>query len=195
MTHVSHTAFAAFVGLDWADATHAVYLQTAGSATCACFPLEPTPEASDAWGTTRRTRCNGQPVASCLALNPGPLVSTWRKDDFLVFCPLNPLPLARYREAFPPSWATAAPTDAALPLALRRTHRDTLQPLQPQSPTRRARAQLVAQRRRVVGDKVRRTNRLTSPLKHSCPHGLHWFQEKATAIFGDVLSRWPTLKA
>jgi hypothetical protein len=27
------------------------------------------------------------------------------------------------------------------------------------------------------------------------PHVLQWFQDKDTAIFGDCLSRWPTLKA
>src|SRR4030095_1962513 len=50
-------------------------------------------------------------------------------------------------------------------------------------------------RRRVVGDKVRLTNRLTSTLKNYFPHVLHWFQEKDTVIFCDFLNRWPTLKA
>src|SRR6266487_4656697 len=195
MTHVSHEAFAAFVGIDWADAKHDVCLQPAGSATCECFQLEHTPEAIDAWVTTLRTRFNGQPVAICLELNKGPIVSALRKYDFLVLFPLNPLTLARYREAFTPSRAKDDPTDAALQLELLLTHRDKLQPLQPQSPTMRALAQLVEHRRRVVGDKVRITNRLTSTLKNYFPHVLHWFQEKDTAIFCDFLSRWPTLKA
>src|ERR671923_2352088 len=195
MTPPSHTAFAAFVGLDWADAKHDVCLQTAGSATCECFQLEHTPEAIDAWVTTLRTRFNGQPVAICLELNKGPLVSALRKYDFLVLFPINPLMLARYREAFTPSRAKDDPTDAELQLELLLTHRDTLQPLWPQSPTMRALAQLVEHRRRVVGDKVRITNRLTSTLKNYFPHVLHWFQEKDTTIFCDFLSRWPTLKA
>jgi len=56
-------------------------------------------------------------------------------------------------------------------------------------------AQLVEHRRRLVGDKVRLTNRLTSALKNPFPHVLQWFQDKDTVIFGDFLSRWPTLKA
>ena len=56
-------------------------------------------------------------------------------------------------------------------------------------------AQLVEHRRRLVGDKVRMTNRLTSALKNSFPHVLQWFQDKETAIFCDFLSRWPTLQA
>jgi hypothetical protein len=56
-------------------------------------------------------------------------------------------------------------------------------------------APLVEHRRRLVGDKVRLTNRLTSALKNYFPHVLQWFDEKDTAIFCDFLNRWPTLKA
>ena len=131
MTHGSHEAFAAFVGIDWADATHDVCLQAAGSAKREGRILEHTPEAIDAWVSTLRTRFNGQPMAVCLELNKGPLVSALRTYDFLVLFPLNPLTLARYREAFTPSRATDDPTDAALQLDLLLTHRDKLQPLQP----------------------------------------------------------------
>ena len=54
------------------------------------FQLEHTPEAIDAWVTTLRTRFNGQPVAICLELNKGPLVSALRKYDFLVLFPSIP---------------------------------------------------------------------------------------------------------
>lgn len=195
MTQVSHEAFAAFVGIDWADAKHDVCLQAAGSAKRESFMLEHTPETIDAWVSMLRTRFNGQPIAICLELNKGPLVSALRTYDFLVLFPINPLTLARYREAFTPSRAKDDPTDAALQLELLLTHRDKLQPLQPQSPAMRALAQLVEHRRRVVGDKVRLTNRLTSTLKNYFPHVLQWFQDTDTLIFCDFLSRWPTLKA
>jgi Transposase/Transposase IS116/IS110/IS902 family len=195
MTQTSQDTFAACVGIDWADANHDICLQAAGTAKRESFQLDHTPEAIDAWGTTLRTRCSGQPVAVCLALTKGPLVSALRTYDFLSLFPLKPLTLARYREAFTPSRATDDPTDAALQLALLLTHRDQLQPLQPQSPTLRPLDQLVEHRRRVVGDKVRITHRLTSTLKNSFPHVLQWFQDKDTPIFCDFLSRWPTLKA
>ena len=195
MTPPSHDTFAAFIGIDWADAKHDGCLQVAGTIKRECFQLEHTPEAIDAWVTTLRTRFNGQPIAICLELDKGPLVSALRKYDFLVLFPINPLTLARYREAFTPSRAKDDPTDAELQLDLLLTHRDKLHPLTPQSPTMRTLAQLVEHRRRVVGDKVRITNRLTSTLKNYFPHVLHWFQDKDTPIFCDFLSRWPTLKA
>src|SRR5499433_2259025 len=195
MTQTLPDTFAAFVGIDWADAKHDICLQVTGTAKRECFQLEHTPEAIDAWVTTLRTRFSGQPIAICLELTKGPLVSALRKYDFLVLFPINPLTLARYREAFTPSRAKDDPTDAELQLELLLTHRDKLQPLEPQSPTMRALEQLVEHRRRVVGDKVRITNRLTSTLKNYFPQVLQWFQDKDTPIFCDFLSRWPTLKA
>ena len=60
MTPNSHDVFAAFVGIDWADAKHDGCLQAAGSATRECFQLEHTPEAIDAWVSMLRTRFNGR---------------------------------------------------------------------------------------------------------------------------------------
>src|SRR5262245_5608476 len=195
MTQSAPDTFAAFVGIDWADAKHDVCLQAAGSTKRECFQLEHTPEAIDAWVTTLRTRFHGHPVAVCLELNKGPLVFALRTYDFLILFPLNPLTLARYREAFTPSRANADPTDAARQLALRLTPRDKLQPLHPQRPAMRALEQLVAQRRRVVGDNVRITNRLTSTLKNSCPQVLQGFPDNDTPICCDFLRRWPTRNA
>src|SRR5262245_63238880 len=59
-------AFAAFVGLDWADAKHAICLQAAGTERREFLVLEHRPEAIDAWVQILRTRFNGQPVAVCL---------------------------------------------------------------------------------------------------------------------------------
>jgi transposase len=188
-------AFAAFVGLDWADAKHDICLQAAGPERREFRVLEHRPEAIDAWGQTWRTRFNGQPVAVCLELNKGPIVSALRTYDVPVLFPVNPLTLAKYREAFTPSRAKDDPTDAELQVELLLKHRDKLTPLSPQSPTMRALAQLVEHRRRLVGDNVRLTNRLTSALKNYFPHVLQWFQEKDTGIFCDFLSHWPTLKA
>src|SRR5215468_5714594 len=143
MTQTSHSTFAAFIGIDWADAKHDICLQAAGTAKRECSILDHQPEALDEWVRTLRTRFKGQPIAICLELKKGPLVSALRQHDFLVLFPVNPLTLARYREAFTPSQAKDDPPDAELQLALLLKHRDKLKPLQPQSPTMRALEQLV----------------------------------------------------
>jgi Transposase len=195
MTQPSHDTLAAFLGIAWADATHEGCLQAAGTAKRACVQLAHTPEAIAAWVTPRRPRCNRHPGAVCLALDTGPLVSALRTDDFLVLFPLNPLTLARYRDACTPSPATDAPPDAARQLDLLRPHRATLHPLTPQSPTMRALAPRVAHRRRGVGDTVRMTHRLTRTLQNDSPHMLHGFPDQDTLICCDFLRRWPPLQA
>jgi hypothetical protein len=131
------------------------------------------------------------PWPSAANSTQGLCFSAWRTDDLLVLLPSNPLPLARSRAACPPSRATDDPTAAALPRDRFRTQRDTLQPLQPQSPTRRALDPLVAPRRRVVGEQGRRPHRLPSTLKNSCPQVRHWLQDKDPRLFCDGLGRWP----
>jgi hypothetical protein len=131
MKQRSHEAFAAFVGLDWADAKHDICVQAAGTARREFGRLEHSPEAIDVRVQTLRTRGNGQPIAVCLALKEGPIVSALRPYDFLGLLPVTPLTLARDREVFTPSRAKDDSTDAALQVALLLKHRDQLPPLTP----------------------------------------------------------------
>ena len=95
MTRLPTDEFAAFVGIDWADATHHVCLQAAGSQKREFSVLGHQPDAIDEWVSTLRTRFKAQPIAICLELNKGPIVSALRKYDCLVLFPVNPLTLAR----------------------------------------------------------------------------------------------------
>ncbi len=195
MTRLPTQAFVAFVGLDWADTSHAVCLQVAGSDMRESRVWAHTPEAIGAWACMLRHRVGGRPIAVCLELTQGPLVSALSAHDFLVLFPVNAQTVATYRQAFTPSRAKDAPSAAELPLDLLLNHRDKLQALTPQRVTMRALAQLVADRRRLVGDKVRLTHRLTSALTNYCPQVLAWFSDQDTTIFCDFLTPWPPLKA
>ncbi|HEX2275695.1 MAG TPA: transposase, partial [Candidatus Tectomicrobia bacterium] len=155
MTRLPTQEFVAFVGIDWADTSHAVCLQVAGSDTRESSVLAHTPEAIGAWACMLRHRFGGRPIAVCLELTKGPLVSALSPHDFLVLFPVNALTVAKYREAFTPSRAKDDPSEAELQLELLLKHRDKLQVLTPQSATMRALEQLVEDRRRLVGDKVR----------------------------------------
>ncbi len=187
--------FAAFVGLDWADAKHDICLQAADTDKPEACVLQHKPEAIEAWVSALRQRFQGQPIAIALELDKGPIVAALQSYDCLVLFPINPLTLARYREAFATSRAKDDPSDAQLQLELLLKHRDKLSRLQPQSAELRALSQLVEDRRTLVNDKVRLLNRLNSALKNYYPQPLEWFSEKDTALFCDFLERWPTLKA
>ena len=52
---------------------------------------------------------------------------------------------------------------------------------------------LVEQRRRLVNDRVRITNRLRNTLKQYYTQALEWFDRIDTLLFCDFIERWPTL--
>jgi transposase len=186
--------FAAFIGIDWADAKHDLCLQTTDSEEREFVVLPHRADAIEAWACSLRQRFAGRPVALCLEIAKGPLVYALQKYDFLVLFPVHPATLAKYRQAFTPSRAKADPTDAELALELLLRYRAKLKALRPQSASMRALLRLVEQRRRLVADKNRISNRLTDALKQYFPDVLDWFEDKGTLLFCDFLSRWPTLK-
>ena len=144
------------------------------------------------WARAMHQRFGG-PIAVAPELAKGPLVYALQKYDFFVLFPINPSTLAKYREAFKPSRAKDDPTDAQLALELLLCHPDRFKPLKPQSVGMRKLLYLVEQRRRLVNDRTRLTNRLCSALKQYFPQALEWFEQRDTIMFCDFLTRWPTL--
>jgi len=186
--------FAAFAGIDWSDTKHDICLQVANSEEREWTIVAHRPAAIDTWASALRQRFGGRPVAVCLELAKGPLVYALQKYDFLVLFPVHPATLSKYRQAFVPSHAKADPTDAQLALELLLRYRAKLKALCPQSVPMRMLLRLVEQRRRLVGDQNRISNRLGDALKQYFPDVLTWFPDKDTILFCDFLTRWPTLK-
>jgi Transposase len=109
------TNFAAFIGIDWADAKHDVCVQQAGSDQRERSVLVHRPEAIEHWALSLRERFAGRPIAVCLEIAKGPLVHALQRYPFLVLFPVNPTTLAKYRETFCVSGAKDDPSDAELP--------------------------------------------------------------------------------
>lgn len=187
-------AYAAYIGIDWADQKHDICLQAVGADTPEFAVLAHRPDSIEAWALSLKQRFHGQPIAVCLELAKGPIVYALQKYDFLILFPVNPSTLAKYRQAFTPSNAKDDPSDARLQLELLMQHRDKLKPLQPEGVEMRTLQCLVEQRRGLVNDRVRLTNQLTYALKQYFPQVLEWFKDKDTLVFCDFLSRWSTLK-
>jgi transposase len=186
--------FAAVVGIDWADRKHDVCLLPAGSSRPEASVLAHRPEAIAQWAEGLRERFGGQDIAVCLELAKGPLVYALQGYAFLVLFPVNPTTLAKYRQTFHVSGAKDDPSDAQLALELLLTHPEKFHPLRPQSAAMRRLQQLVEQRRMLVDDVRRLTNRITNALKQYFPQPLEWFKDKNTLVFCDFLTCWPTLK-
>jgi transposase len=187
--------FAAFVAIDWSDAKHDVCLVDVSTSKKESLILKHTPEELDAWATALRTRFAGQKIAVCLEQSRGPLIYALLKYDFLVLYPINPTTLAKYREAFSPSWAEDDPQDADYLLELLLHHRDRLKAWRPDHAKTRTLQYLVEHRRRLVNDRTRISNRMTALLKAYFPQVLRWFDDIRTTLVCDFLLRWPTCES
>ncbi len=195
MSHIHiEDGFAAFIGLDWADAKHDVCVRAAGTEKLEYAVIEHTPEAIAAWVEGLRTRFGGKPIALALELKRGPVVAALHEHPLLNLFYVQPQTLAMYRRAFTPSHAKDDPSDARIAQELLTKHRDRLRPVKRGSVAMRSLQRLVQARRSLVDDRVRTTNRITAALKCYFPQVLKWFRDKYTRVFCDFVQRWPELK-
>ena len=190
--HPELSQFTAIIGIDWADKKHDICVQSADTKTRQFSRISHTVEALDEWAQSLRQR-HGGPMAVALELSKGPVVSALQKYDCFVIYPINPTTLSKYREAFNPSGAKDDPTDAELALDILWHHPDRFAPLNPQSVQMRTLTTLVEQRRRIMNDRVRITNRLRNALKQYYPQALEWFEHIDTLLFCAFIRQWPTL--
>lgn len=194
MANGDREPFAAWVALDWGDQKHVWALQPTGSDWVEEGEIEATPEAVEAWAASLAQRFGGRAVAVALEQSRGALLFMLTKYEHLVLYPVHPGTLANYRKALCPSGAKDDPTDGALLLDLLRQHRDRLRAWEPDTVQVRTLQFLVEDRRRLVQEKTRQSNRLTARLKLYFPQVLSWFDDVDSALVGDLLRRWPTLE-
>lgn len=187
--------YAALVGIDWADQKHDICLLDLASDKREAAVLRHSPQSLDEWARTLQVRFAGQQIAVCLEQSRGPLIYALLKYDFLTLYPVNPSTLAHYREAFSPSRHKDDAPDAAYLAELLLHHREHLRAWHPDDEQTRTLRYLVEHRRRLVADRTRLSNRLTSLLKCYFPQVLDWFPSIRTALVCDFLLRWPSLDA
>ncbi len=184
--------YSVYVGIDWADKKHDVCICPRDSDTREFDVIRHCAKAIDAWVKDLHQRYGGR-IAIAVELSKGPIVSALQKYDFIDLFPVNPSTLAKYREAFQPSKAKDDPTDAAIAVDMLLRHPEHFKVLKPQSAEMRALATMVEQRRCLVNDQGRITNRLRSALKQYYPQVLEWFEHIDTPLFCAFVKRWPTL--
>src|SRR5215469_2438015 len=188
------TEFAALVAIDGADQKHAWALQVPGSSNRESGTIDHTPEAIDVWATELRLRFRGQRVAVALEQSRGALVFMLTKYEHLVIFPVHSTVLVNYRKSFRPSGAKDDGSDARLLLDILMLHRDKLRRLNPDTAETRTLQFLVEERRKLVREKTRSSNRLTAHLKMYFPQVLEWFDEIGSHIAAEFLERWPSLE-
>lgn len=187
---MSQTVYAAYIGIDWSDRKHDIYLYDCITGEAEEPVIGSQPEAIQAWVAGLRKRFGDAMLAVCLEQKRGPLVYALCQYENLVLYPINPRTVANYRKAFQPSRAKSDPIDARILVELLQKHRDKLPAWQPESAQMRALRQWVESRRMLVGEKVRLTKRITASLKSYFPQVLDWFEDKDTFVFCEFLEQY-----
>lgn len=195
MNQPNELELSACVGLDWADQQHVICLQATGSRETESRQLEQKPDALHHWIAQLRLRFGGGTVGIAIEQSRGAVIHALMMYDFLALYPINPKALARYREAFKVSGAKDDPSDAELLMDLLRLHRPRLRAWLPDTVETRQLQLLAEYRRKLVNNRIRHTNRITSLLKMYFPQALDWAGELGTVQSCDFLDKWPTLAA
>jgi transposase len=186
--------FAAWIAIDWAAQRHYWHMAITATGSRETGQLDHTPVAIDRWAAALRQRFPQASVAVCLEQSRGPLAFQLARYPHLVLYPVHPATVARYRAAFFPSGAKDDPGDAALLLDILLHHRQHLRRIDPDTPETRLLALLTEQRRKLVDERTRHSNRLTACLKLYYPQPLDWIDNIDSPLGCDLLQRWPTFQ-
>jgi transposase len=195
MMSKTRQAFAAYIGIDWADQKHDISLSASIDGKAEYKRLSSTPEALSEWLSQLRQRFPEGKIAICLEQSRGSLVYHLMSYDFIVLYPVNPMTLAKYRKAFKTSGAKDDRPDADLLRELICVHRKHLRPWYPGDETSRSLALLAEARRKAVNDRAKYTNRLQAVLKTFFPQALELtgarLYDKVSLAF---LGKWERLE-
>lgn len=181
------------VGVDWADAEHAVHVLFPDGRVSAT-QVEQTPEALDAWIAQLGEPFPDATIAIALEQKHGALVAGLLKFPNVRLYPINPAQLANYRKAIVNSGAKSDPSDAQLLAQFLQHYLDQLRPLKPDDAHTRELALLAQDRRTAVDQRTALTLELKSALKQYFPLVLLLVASKLYAQFiCRLLLKWPTL--
>lgn len=184
----------AFIGIDRCDQRLDICLQ-ANDGGLETRALENTPEAIVPWLEALRQRFGGQPIAICFEQPAPALLHQLAACDFALLYAINPMTLAKYRQAFTTSRAKDDKRDARCLMEIVRDHRDKLTSWQPDAAQTRTLAALVEARRAAVDLRTSLCNQLGAHLKGYFPQALELVGDDLhTALCCDFLLRWPTLQ-
>ena len=181
---------ALFVGIDWADQKHDIYVIDR-SGMGFHQELKQSAENIDAWVGELLELAGGRPIALMLEQSRGALVYALMFRKNVLLYPVNPKQLARYRESYP-GGGKNDPTDAMYLARMLRERITTLTAWQPDDESTRLLAQLSEQRRKILGGQVKLRQQLTALLKSYFPLVLELFgKEHQLPLLLSVVGRWP----
>jgi transposase len=180
-----------YLGVDWADQTHAVWVVAADGTKIAAHTVPHTAEGLSEWGRELdQWRAQGIELWAAIERREGRVVD-FLLDHGVVVYPVNPKALDRARDRFRQSGAKDDPFDARVLADFLRTDHAHLQALQPSSAAAQELKLLTEDCQRQIRQQTRLVNQLTNTLKAYYPRALE-IAELTTTLAQEFLQAYPT---
>ena len=180
-----------YLGVDWADQTHAVWVGDERGTKIAARTVPHTAEGMIEWGRELdEWRAQGLELWAAIERPEGRVVD-FLLDHGVVVYPVNPKALDRARDRFRQGGAKSDPFDARVLADFLRTDHPRLQALQPSSEAAQELKFLTEDCQRQIRQQTRLVNQLTNTLKAYYPRGLE-VAELTTALAREFLQAYPT---
>jgi transposase len=183
-----------YVGVDWADQTHAVWVVDESGTKITGHTVPHTAAGFSEWGR-ELDEWRAQGIERWAAIErPDGRVVDFLLDHGVVVYPVNPKALNRARDRFRQSGAKSDPFDARVLADFLRTDHTRLQALQPSSEAAQELKLLTEDCQRHIRQQTRLVNQLTTTLKAYYPRALE-VAELTTALAREFLHAYPTPEA
>ena len=188
------TAPAAWVGWDWADQNHDLFLESAeGKAERIRLPHHP--ERLHQWLRELGQRFGQRKVVLCIEASRSALLPIFLEYSFLELYLVNPKSMARFREVVRPGGSKSDQLDCQLACQLVKSHKSLLSEFVAEDPLTMELAQLVNYRRSLVDQRSALANQLKAVLKLYNPLALELLQDDTTtALAANFVLKFPTLR-
>jgi len=181
-----------FIGVDWADAEHAVWVEDEAGHCVLNRGVAQTVEEFATWGRwLDERRAAGIELWAAIEKPDGRVVDFLLDHGVVVF-PVNPKTLDRARDRFRLSGAKSDPFDARVLAGFLRTDHGHLRPLQPSSEATQELKGLTRDYVRQVRQQTRLLNQVTITLKEYYPRALEVCDDLKRAWVRAFLQAYPT---
>jgi len=181
-----------YVGIDWADEEHYVYITDDSGQKLDSFSIEHSEKGMNKLqDRIYRFSRKLDNILFSIETDKGLVVSTLMDWGYTVYS-INPKAVDRYRDRYKASGVKSDEFDACVLANILRTDGSRFQPILPDSELARELKVLTRDRDKLVGDRTRLSNRLTSILKAYYPAALELFSDVAQPITLSFLCKYPT---
>jgi len=181
-----------YLGVDWADVTHAIWVEDAHGTRILSRSVPHTAEGFAEWGRwLDEQRASGAELWAAIERPDGRVVD-FRLDHGVVVYPVNPKALDRARDRFRMSPSKSDPFDAHVLAAFLRTDHAHLHAPQPSSEAAQELKLLTRDYARLVREQTRLGNQLTATLKEYYPRALEICGDVTAKRTGAFLRAYPT---